>query len=123
MFATIVQVVLSNDVDKITSVFSLKPQDHFTIMDGATVTLTNTSGNTAALSLVSAFRTGRPDPNTIYRNTHIYSMTLLPSQPDMLYVADGNNVICVGDYYKRPAKSTHPVQPHAEPPQRRTSVY
>jgi hypothetical protein len=63
-------------------------------MDGGTVTVTNASGDTATVTLESPFRTERPGPNTIYRNTHLYGLTTLPSQPNTLYAADaGNNAV------------------------------
>ncbi len=94
MYATILQVNLSADVDKLASGFSLTLQNHFTLMDGNSVTLTNTSGDTATVSLLTGFRLDRPDPNTIYRNTHLFGLALLPAQPNTLYADDaGNNAI------------------------------
>jgi len=44
--------------------------------------------------MLAQFRTARPDPATVYRNTHLYGLVQLPSQPDTIYVADaGNNAV------------------------------
>jgi len=94
LYASILQATFSNDLDKITTGFSLKLQDHYTLLDGKTVTLTNSAGDTAAVQLVAAFRIDVPDPAAIYRNSHPYGLTMLPSQPDILYVADaGMNTV------------------------------
>lgn len=79
IFSSIIQASFSNDVDKLTSGFSLKLQDHFTLLDGASITLTNATGDTATVQLFTAFRLDIPDPNTIYRNSHPYGLTALPS--------------------------------------------
>jgi len=94
LFDTIVSVSFSNDPDLLVSGFSLTPRNQFTLLDGTPVTLSNSSGDTASLQLVTAFRPDIPDPQTIYRNSHPYGLGMLPSRPDVLYVADaGMNTV------------------------------
>jgi hypothetical protein len=63
------------------------------LADHNTVTLTS-GADQATVRLLAEFRVGRPDPVSIYRNTHLYGLALLPSQPNSLYVDDaGNNAV------------------------------
>jgi hypothetical protein len=94
LFASVLKVTFNTDLDRLTDGFQLQLADHFTLLDGNTVTLDNGSGGKATVELLAAFRPGVPDPRTIYRNSHPYGLALLPSQPDTLYVADaGMNVV------------------------------
>jgi hypothetical protein len=94
IFATILKVDFSNDIGLLNTGFSLKPADHNTLADHLSVKLTNTSGDQATVQLLAEFRPDRPDPVSIYRNTHLYALALLPSQPNALFVADaGGNAI------------------------------
>jgi hypothetical protein len=94
MYATLLKVNFNSDIEKITTGFSLKLPDHFTLMDGIPVSLSNGQGDVALVTLVSAFRVDRPDPVSIYRNTHLYSLAMLPTKPNLMYAADaGNNAI------------------------------
>jgi hypothetical protein len=94
IFCTILKVDFNNDIDKITGAFALAAQDHFTLADHSTLTLSNGSGDNATIRLLAEFRVNRPDARTIYRNTHLFGIALLPSQPNSLFLADsGNNAI------------------------------
>ena len=94
IFSTILRVDFSNDIDKISGAFILALQDHFTLADHNTVTLSNGPGDKATIRMLAEFRVNRPDARTIYRNTHLFGITLLPSQPSSLYLADaGNNAV------------------------------
>jgi hypothetical protein len=94
IFATVLKVTFSTAVTSLTSGFTLQPSDHFTLLDGNTVSLTNSSGNTASVQLLAQFRPTIPDPVHIYRNSHPYGLALHPSQPNYLYVADaGMNIV------------------------------
>ena len=123
MYSTILKVTFSGDVDQLGGGFSLKPAEHFTLMDGATLTLNNGAGDTASVSVVAFFRTERPDAQHIYRNTHLYSLALLPSQPNALYVADaGNNLVWQVDLatgrpqvLSRFANTPNPIAPIGPP--------
>jgi hypothetical protein len=88
LFASILKVTFSNDIDQLAAGFTLQKQDHFTLLDGTPVTLNNGANDTATVELLTAFRLDIPDPRTIYRNSHPYGLTLLPAQPDSLYVND-----------------------------------
>jgi len=94
IFASVLKVTFSGDVSSLTGGFTLQPADHFTLLDGVTVTLTDSAGETAAVQLLAQFRPGIPDPHTIYRNSHPYGLALNDFQPDYLYVADaGMNIV------------------------------
>ena len=94
LFASILQVTFTNDVDQLTAGFTLKLQDHFTLLDGTPVTIDNGSGDKATFQLLTAFRPGIPDPISIYRNSHPYGVTLYGPQPDSLFVNDaGMNLV------------------------------
>ncbi len=94
IYATILKVTFSGDIEGLAAGFTLKLQDHFTLLDGAPVILDNGAGAQATLEMLSQFRWAVSDPVTLYRNSHPYGLALLPSQPDSLYVADaGMNTI------------------------------
>jgi hypothetical protein len=94
LFATILKFTFYADVDRLTAGFTLTLADHFTLLDGATVTLDNGAGAHASIELLSQFRWAVSDPVTIFRNSHPYGLAFLPSQPDSLYVADsGQNTL------------------------------
>jgi len=98
IFASLLKFTFSADIDSINAPFVLLPANHQTLLDGATVSISNGAGATATAELVSQFRPATPDPNAIYRNSHPYGLTILPSQPDTLFVADAgqNTVVQVG---------------------------
>lgn len=94
LFASVLKVTFTTDIDQLTAGFKLTLADHFTLLDGNTVTLDNGSGAQATVELLTAFRVGVPDPHSIYRNSHPYGLAMLASQPDTLYVADaGMNTV------------------------------
>src|SRR6185437_6863780 len=94
LFASVLKVTFSADLDQLTAGFQLQLADHFTLLDGNAVTLDNGSGGQATVELLTAFRVAVLDPRTIYRNSHPYGLALLASQPDTLYVADaGMNIV------------------------------
>lgn len=93
LFASVLQITFSADPATLASGFTLASADQFTLVDGDTVTLTNSTGDTAAITLLADFRS-IPDAHAIYRNSHPYGMTLLATQPDYLYVTDaGMNTV------------------------------
>ena len=94
IFASILKFTLNKDIDQIAGTFNLAVKDHTTLALGGTVTLSDGSGNTATCEMVTEFRPGIPDPNSLWRNSHPYAMTSLDSQPGVLYVADaGMNLV------------------------------
>ena len=97
LFDSILKVTFSNDIDRMPLGFSLKTEDHYTLIDGNPVTLNNGANDTATVELLAALRPSLPDPVLIYRNSHPYGLALLPSQPDFLYVANAglNSVVQV----------------------------
>lgn len=94
LFDSILKVTFSNDIDRMPVGFSMKTADHYTLMDGNPVTLSNGANDTATVELLAAIRPSLPDSALIYRNSHLYGLAQLPSQPDFLYVADaGMNTV------------------------------
>lgn len=94
LFATILQFAFSTDVDKLGSGFTLTAAQQNTLADGKPVVLTNSANDTATVQSVTAFRVDRPDPISIYRNTHLYGLLMSSTQAGQLYVVDaGNNAI------------------------------
>ena len=88
LFCTILRVIFSEEVENLTAGFSLSLADQFTLADGKPVKLDNGMGQTATVDLFTAFRPNRPDPVTIYRNTHLYGLAMPATNPNALYVAD-----------------------------------
>ena len=94
ILASILKVAFSKDIASLAGGFTLPAASHLTLLDGLSVTLTNSSGDQAVLQLLTQFRPGIPDPHTIYRNSHPYGLAFNPTQPDYLYVADaGMNIV------------------------------
>lgn len=94
IYSSILKVVLSRNVDEIRDPFVLKRADHDTLADGNPVELTNGAGDKAVIELLTDFRDNVPDAQMIYRNSHPYGMTLHPSYPGWLFVADaGMNTV------------------------------
>jgi hypothetical protein len=94
IFSTILKVEFSVDIDRLAAGFSLTAANQNTLADHNPVTLTNTAGERAVIAVLSEFRPARPDPLTVYRNTHLYGLALMASQPNSLYAVDaGNNAI------------------------------
>ena len=91
LFCTILRVTFSEEPGNLTAGFSLTLPDQFTLADGKPVTLDNGMGQTAKVELFAAFRPNRPDPVTIYRNTHLYGLAMPAANPNALYVADAAN--------------------------------
>lgn len=88
IYSSILKVVLSRNPDEISEPFVLTRAGHDTLADGNTVELTNSAGEKATLELLADFADDVPDARTIYRNSHPYGMTLHPSWPGWLFVAD-----------------------------------
>jgi hypothetical protein len=86
ILATIQQIDFTGPVDKILTGFTLKMADHVALSDGASVPLDNGAGDKATISMLSEFRY-RPDPVTIYRNSHPYALAKLAGDAH-LYLAD-----------------------------------
>ncbi len=94
IMASILQVTFSKPIGSLSGSFTLQLADHSTLLDGNSVTLTDSAGDQATFQLLAQFRPGVPDPHTIYRNSHPYGLALNSHQPDYLYVADaGMNIV------------------------------
>ena len=88
LFTSIIKLTLPMPVDQITGTFTLQPQDHYSLLDGTTLTMKSSAAETATLDLVTANRISIPDPMTIYRNSHPYGLALVTGAPTMLYMVD-----------------------------------
>ncbi|GIU78914.1 MAG: hypothetical protein KatS3mg005_2152 [Bryobacteraceae bacterium] len=94
IYSSILKVALSRGADQIREPFVLSRADHDTLADGNPVELTNGAGDKAVIELLADFRDNVPDARMIYRNSHPYGMTLHPSYPGWLFVADaGMNTV------------------------------
>lgn len=87
IFDTLLKLDLLQSPDRIATPFSLKLADHTTLFNGSTVALTNTSGDTAILSVLTEFRF-RPDPVEVIKHSHPYGLAKLDSDPNHLYIND-----------------------------------
>ena len=93
IFDSLLQVDLSQAPDKIASGFTLQTADHTTLFHGQPVSLSNTSGDKATVTLLAEFRF-RPDPTEVIKHSHPYGITKLDSDPAHLYVNDaGLNLV------------------------------
>jgi hypothetical protein len=94
IFDSILQFTFSQSPDRIQTPFTLQLADQSTLLDGNTVTLSNSSGDQATVTLRATFRY-RPDPVAIYRNSHPYGLAQLDSEPGHLYMNDAglNSVV------------------------------
>jgi len=94
LFSSLMKLTLAGSVDAAAGGFVMTPAHHAALADGNSVTLTDSTGTTATLEMVTDFRDGVADPVTVWRNSHPYGLTALDSRPDKLYVADaGMNVV------------------------------
>lgn len=117
ILTTILQINFAGPVDRITTGFTLKTADHPTLADGNSVSLDNGAGDKATVIMLSEFRY-RPDPVTIYRNSHPYALSKFPGDANHLYLADAglNSLVQVDLPSGRPHKLTSfPDQPNHAP--------
>jgi hypothetical protein len=116
IFASILKFTLNADVDQIVGTFTLTAQDQSNLSLGNTVSLNDGSGSTASCEIVTQFRPGVPDPNSIWRNSHPYAMTSLDSQPGVLYAADaGRNIVWQVDAASGKTKAVTQFSPTPNP--------
>ena len=94
ILSSILKVTFDRDVDQYLSPFTLKPEDHFSLSLGNTVTLDDGVGKSAVFELVNKFPYTWPDPVSIYRNSHPFGVTTHPAAPNTLFTVDaGMNLI------------------------------
>jgi hypothetical protein len=94
IFTSILKVTFNAEPDRITAPFALSRANQDTLADGKAVRLENGAGDQAVFELLADFRDNVPDARTIYRNSHPYGITLHPSYPEWLFVADaGMNTV------------------------------
>jgi hypothetical protein len=91
----VLKVYFTKKVDKLREGFTLTyPDDHFRLADGFPVTLENTWGDGAKVSLLADFRDFVPDPTTIVRGSNPFGLALAGKK---LFVVDAgmNSVVTV----------------------------
>lgn len=88
LLCSILRIRLNTDIDLIAAGFRLERGQHDVLADGNEVRLTNGSGGEATLDVLVNFPDATPDPATIYRNTHPFSLSLHPSYPGEIFLAD-----------------------------------
>jgi hypothetical protein len=94
ILSSILKVTFDRDVDQYPSPFTLKPEDHFSLSLGNTVTLDDGAGKSAIFELVTKFPYTWPDPVSIYRNSHPFGVTMHPAAPNTLFTVDaGMNLV------------------------------
>jgi DNA-binding beta-propeller fold protein YncE len=87
ILSSILRIRLSVDVDRVLNGFTLSLDDHYTLADFNTVTLTNSDGQTATIDLLADFPDTPLDRREIYGHVTPYGMTLDPAK-QFLYAAD-----------------------------------
>jgi hypothetical protein len=123
ILAAVLQFDFPVPVDTLNSGFTLKVADHNTLADGNSVTLLNDSGDKATASVLTHFRY-RPDPVTVYRNSHPYGVAKFPGDANHLYLVDAglNSLMQIDLPSGRARKITaFPNQPNNGPTGPRTS--
>ena len=93
-FSSIMKLTLTGSVDSAAGGFVMTPAHQSALADGNSVTLTDSTGTTATLEMVTDFRDGVADPVTGWRNSRPFGLAALDARPDKLYVSDaGLNLI------------------------------
>jgi len=94
LFASVIRVTFDDAPERLLAGFTLKPADHYTLLDGNPVRLDNGLGQKATVELVTQFRFAVPDTKQVWRNSHPYGLTMLPDRPKFLYMPDaGMNTV------------------------------
>lgn len=94
IFSTVLRVRFSEQVLRLLTGFTLSLPNQFTLADGKSISIDNSFDQYATIQLLGALRVDRPDPASIYRNTHLYKLALSRRFPDQIFVTDaGNNSI------------------------------
>jgi hypothetical protein len=89
LFGTIIEIRFSQDVDTIGGTFRLTPQQHFPLHDGEEIELSDGSGATATLSVLTRFPIAEPAAGTIYRFSNPWGLALTEDGRG-LYVSDAS---------------------------------
>jgi len=95
LFASILEIRLSQDPDSIAGTFRMAPQHHQVLTDGGEVELNDGSGATARISLLARFPISEPEPNVIYRFSNPWGLALT-DDGRTLYMSDASLDSIVG---------------------------
>ncbi len=88
LFSSLMKLMLTGSVDAAAGGMTMTAADQAALADGNPATLTDSTGASATLEMVTDFRDGVADPVTLWRNSHPYGLTALEGRSDTLYVAD-----------------------------------
>jgi hypothetical protein len=83
LFASILEVRFSADIDSVSGPFRMTAQHQQTLTDGGEVQIEDASGGRARISLLARFPISEPAPNLIYRFSNLWGLALS---------ADGRNL-------------------------------
>jgi len=96
IFSSVLRIQFSANVDAIASSFPMTPLDHWALLDGNDVYLTNGSGDRATVHLLTTFRpllrnilAAGPPPGRRYRPSDPYG-AFLDATNNALYIADSS---------------------------------
>lgn len=89
LFATILEIRFSNDIDAVTGTFRLTPQHQRDLADGLTVQLDDGSGSVAHVSVLVRLPVSEPDPVAIYRFSNPWGLALTEDGAT-LYLTDAS---------------------------------
>ena len=76
--SVLLEMRLSVEPDLILGTFRMTPENQLAIADGRTVELSDGSGGTAQLSMLSRFPLSEPDRNAIYKFSNPWGLTFTP---------------------------------------------
>jgi hypothetical protein len=89
LFATILQIDFSQDVDVIGGTFRMTAENAWTLSDGGSLELSDGAGSTARVQVLSRFPLSEPDPMGGYLFSNIWGMAL-SADGRTLYVNDAS---------------------------------
>jgi hypothetical protein len=89
IFSCVLEIHFDTDVDNLMGTFEMTPQLQQQLADRADVTLSDGAGGSASVAVLADFPDGVPDPNTIYRFSNPWGMTL-SADGDTLYLTDAS---------------------------------
>jgi hypothetical protein len=89
LFASILEIRFSQDVDAIAGAFLMMPQHQQALHDGGEIELNDGAGATARISVLTRFPISEPAPNRIYRFSNLWGLALTEDGRS-LYVSDAS---------------------------------
>lgn len=115
IFSSVLRIRFSDPAPQLLAGFTVSLANQFTLADAKSIRLDNSFNQHATVELLGAFRVNRPDPASIYRNTHLYGLASSGLFPKQIYVADaGNNTIWRLDLRASVPSLLTPLRKHTE---------